>query len=91
MKKSILAAVGAAFISIASFASPAAAMPMHGISTVDLATTENVQYRPNRHVSPPRHHGRPHHARPRQICRTERVTRRGPHGRPIVRHVRVCR
>jgi hypothetical protein len=79
MKKSLIIAAGAAFLGLASLTAPAVAMPMHGISSNNLAEIENVQYRPkHRHVR-------------RKICKTERVVRRGPHGRPIVRHVRVCR
>ena len=79
MNKLLAAAAGAILLSMASMTAPAAAMPMHGISADTAVNVQTVQHRRHRHV------------RPRKICRTERVVRRGPHGRPIVRHVRVCR
>lgn len=80
MKKSLIIAAGAAFIGFASFVAPASAMPVQGISIDNASGVENVQYRPKH-----RHHAR------RQVCKTQRVMKRGPHGRPVVRMVRVCR
>lgn len=79
MKKLFAAVAGAAFVALASAASPAAAaMPVQGITTSDVSGVENVQYRPKRHMR-------------RKVCTMKRVVQRGHYGRPIVKHVRVCR
>lgn len=75
MKNLLIAAAGTAFIALASAAPAAAAMPTQGIT---VSGVEQVQYRPHRHVRRP-------------VCTVKRVVHRGPHGRPIVKNVRVCR
>ena len=80
MKKLLIVAAGAAFIGLASLVAPAAAMPVHGITINNASDVENVQYRPR--------HG---HIKRHPVCTTKRIVKRGPHGRPVVRMVRVCR
>lgn len=78
---SVIGAVTLGALGSAS-AMPVSQAPMAAAQT-DI---EHVQYRPG--YRPGHHnHYRPH----RPICRMTTVRTRGPYGRPIVRHVRVCR
>lgn len=81
MKKFAFGFAAAVALGLASLTAPAVAMPIAPGSAVQAASDiVNVQYRRHGHVH-----------RHRQVCTTRRVVSRGPHGRPIVRHVRVCR
>jgi hypothetical protein len=76
MKRLILVAASTALLGLASVSAPAIAMPAHGLKVGAVSNTEAVQFR--------------HRMRP-QVCRSERIVRRGPHGRRIVTIRRVCR
>jgi hypothetical protein len=75
MRKLILVAASTALLGFASVP-PAIAMPAHGLKVRAVSNSEAVQFR--------------HRMRP-QVCRNERIVRRGPHGRRIVTIRRVCR
>jgi hypothetical protein len=77
MKKLFIALAGTALLGLASMSAPAVAMPAQGFDIGTVSSTETVQLR--------RHNMRP------RVCHTERVVRRGPHGRRIVTTRRACR
>jgi hypothetical protein len=84
VKKTALGFAAAIALGLASFSAPASAMPLAPAGAVQAASDAiTVQYHRHRHVRPHVHH--------RKVCTTRRIVSRGHHGRPIVRHVRVCR
>ncbi len=85
MKNIALGFAAALALGLASLSTPASAMPLAPTGAVqaasDLITVQH--HRGHRHMRP--------HMRHRKVCTTRRIVSRGHHGRPIVRHVRVCR